>query len=327
MQHKSRHNALYKPLTVALMVVVLCLALALALTAGASPGIGISVNPEMQHSSPGRSVEYTITVYNYNPVDRSITLEIDEGNCNVTWFGWFGNHVFVPAHGVRSVSMVISPGSDTNGGTYKWSAIARTTEEAISAIATLEVQGYDYACVTHVAGEGYFTMDRRVRSITDEYKDLQFAVDIDKHFECKGEIEGFVNDEFLIEGALGDNPNFVHESAVGNYAAIDPGDYLSGDERLRSSFVFGGTGTKVYETYDVQTMDARLEDIYLHSTGNQRYTSELTTMNDFGGYLLIDAKQSVPGYKYITDTEEYWGNFTMSKHLVFRRPDEFDFKP
>jgi hypothetical protein len=69
-------------------------------------------------------------------------------------------------------------------------------------------------------------------------------------------------------------------------------------------------------------MDARLENINLHSTGDQRYKTELDTINDFSGYLLIDARQSIPGSTHIEDRQEFFGNFTVRKHLIFRRPAE-----
>jgi len=143
-------------------------------------------------------------------------------------------------------------------------------------------------------------------------------------------IEGFVNNEYLIEGASGDNPNFKQVSAVEEYRATVSGDRFIGDEQLKSCFVFGGTGVKIHETYDVQNMDARHENINLHSTGDQRHKTELDTYNEFQtagpysppGRFMIYAKQSIPGFKHIEDREVFFGNYTVSKHLIFRRPDE-----
>ena len=307
-----------KLLALAILAVVLCS----ASTAGASSGIGIGINPNMQHSSPGKIVEYTITVHNYDSADKSVALEIDVGKCNITWFEWTKKHMSVRARGVKSLSMKVTPSSGAREGTYNWGVIAATTDDSASATATLVVQGYNYASVTHVEGKGFFVIDKKVRSSTARDAEQRFAVNLDKHYVFSGEIEGFVSDEYLIEGARGNNPNFEQMSAVADYVAIEPGDYLYGDEKLMSSFVFGGTGTKVHEHYDVQTMDVRLENINLHSTGDQRYKSELATINDFGGHFLIEAKQSVPGFNQINIRDEFFGNFTVCKHLIFRRPDE-----
>jgi hypothetical protein len=306
-----------KLLTFAILAVILC-----SSTAGASPGIGVNIEPEIQHTSPGKMVEYTITIYNYDSIDKSVALEVDSvGKCKIAWFEWTEMRVLVPAYSANSVSLKITPDSDASGGTYDWDVV--TTDKSASATATLVVQGYDYAGVTHVEGKGVFYIDKKVRSSTAWDAELRFAVNVDKHFVCKGEIEGFVSDEYLIEGALGDNPNFEQMSAVADYRTTAPGDYLYGDEKLMSSFVFGGTGAKIHEHYDVQEMDARLENINLHSTGDQRYKTELATINDFGGHFLIEAKQSVPGFNQINIRDEFFGNFTVCKHLIFRlRPDE-----
>ena len=309
---------------VILVVVLLCSALASASasTAGASSGIGIDIKPDTQHSSPGKMIEYTIIVHNYDSKAKSVALEVDVGNCEIAWFEWTKIRVLVQARSVKPLSMKVTPGSDASEGTYDWDVIAATTDESASATATLVVQGYDYACVTHVEGEGFFVIDKKVRSSTARDAEQRFAVNLDKHYVCSGEIEGFVSDEYLIEGARGNNPNFEQMSAVADYTTTAPGDYLYGDEKLMSSFVFGGTGAKIHEHYEVQEMDARLENINLHSTGDQRYKTELATINDFGGHFLIEAKQSVPGFNQINIRDEFFGNFTVCKHLIFRRPDE-----
>ncbi len=67
-------------------------------------------------------------------------------------------------------------------------------------------------------------------------------------------------------------------------------------------------------------MDQRLEGVNLHATGNQRYKSELATINEFDGHFLLYAKQSVPGHAQIDIRNEFFGNLTVGKHLIFRRP-------
>ena len=175
---------------------------------------------------------------------------------------------------------------------------------------------YDYVSETSIEGEGVFLIDKKVRN-------RAAIVNVDKHIRCNGSIDGFVINEYLMEDARGNTQNFKQEGAVDNYRATAPGHYLYGDEKLRSSFVFGGAGARIHETYDVQEIDARLESINLHSTGDQRYKTELDTINEFSGYLLIDARQSIPGVKHVEDRQEFFGNFTVRKHLIFRlRPDE-----
>ena len=314
-----------KLLALVILAVVMCSVLCSVSTTSASSGIGININPDTQYSSPSKTVEYTITVHNYNSKAKSVALEVDVGKCNISWFEWTKIRVSVQAHRVKSLSMKVTPSSRTSEGTYNWGVA--TTDDSASATATLVVQSYNYASVTHVEGKGFFVIDKKVRSNTALDAEQQFSVNLDKHFVCGGEIEGFVSDEYLIEGARGNNPNFEQMSAVADYSATPSGDYLYGSEKLWSPFVFGGTGTKIQEKYDVHTIDMRQENINLHSTGNQRYKSELATINDFGGHFLIEAKQSVPGYNQINIRDEFFGNFTVCKHLIFRRPDKSILEP
>jgi len=308
-----------KQLAILAVVLVLCS----ASTAGASSGIGIVITPDSQHSSPGKMVEYTITVHNDNSNAKSVALEVDAGKCNSSWFEWTKTSVSVGAHSVKSLSMKVTPSSRASQGTYNWKVV--TTD--VSASATLVVQSYDYASVTHVTGKGTFMINKKAWTTTMADAEQRFSVKSDKHYFCSGEIEGFASDEYLIEGAFGDNANFKQMSAVADYSKAASGDYLYGSEKVRSSFVFGGTGTKFKELYAVDMMDTRLENLNLHSTGNQRYKSELATINDFGGHFLLEARQSVPGYAYANIRDEFFGNFTVCKHLVFRRPAESIFDP
>jgi len=178
---------------------------------------------------------------------------------------------------------------------------------------------YDYVSEMSIEGEGVFFIGKKVRN-------RAAVVNVDMRIRYNGSIDGSVISEYLMEDARGNTPNFEQEGAVDNYRATAPGHYLYGDEKPRSSFVFGGTGARIHETYDVQNMDARLESINLYSTGDQRYKTELDTINDFSGYFLIDARQSIPGSMHVEDRQEFFGNFTVHKHLIFRRPDEPPFR-
>jgi hypothetical protein len=206
---------------------------------------------------------------------------------------------------------------------YDWH-VATTSA---SASATIVVQCYDYASETHVKGKGVFRIDKDVNTFTESDAEHQFSVSFDKRYEFSGEIDGFVSDEYLIEGAQGANANFEQKSAVGEYRAKAPGDSLNGSEKLHSPFPFGGTGTTIREQYKVNGMDQRLEDVNLHSTGNQRYKTELATLNEFDGHFLLDAKQSVPGYMQVGIRNEFFGNLTVCKHLIFRRTEKTAFAP
>ena len=311
-----------KLLALAILVAVAFYSLS---TVSASVGTSITIYPSLQYSSPGKTVEYTITVHNYDLESQSIALEVEAGKCNSSWFEWTGKSVYVRARSLNSLTLNVTPSMNATERAYKWKVVA--TSASASASATIVVQCYDYASETHVEGKGVFVIDKDVSSFTGFDAEHQFSVSFDKHYAFSGEIDGFVSDEYLIEGAQGDNANFEQKSAVGVYRANASGDFLHGSEKLHSPFPFGGTGTTIREQYKVQKMDLRLEDVNLHSTGNQRYKSELATMNEFGGHFLLDAKQSVPGYTQVDIRNEFFGNLTVCKHLIFRRPEKTAFAP
>jgi len=205
------------------MCIILAMLVALLFSASsvsANPGLGVDIEPEIQHTSPGKMVEYTITVFNYDSADKLVALDVDAWECKVSWFGWTGIDVPVLANSVKSVSITVTPDSSTAGGEYKWRVIAATPGDSGSATATLDVQDYDYLCETYVEGEGVFYIDKKVRSSTGSGAEQQrFSVNVEKHFDCRGVIDGFVLDEYLIEGARGDNPNFKQVSKVDDYRA------------------------------------------------------------------------------------------------------------
>jgi hypothetical protein len=311
-----------KLLALAILVAVALYSLS---TVAASTGTNITIYPSSQYSSPGKTVEYTITVHNYDSNSKLVVLEVEAGKCDSSWFEWTGKSVYVQAHSVNSLILEVTPSMNATERAYKWNVAA--TSASAPASATIMVQGYDYASETHVAGKGVFVIDKDVSSFTESEAEHQFSVSFDKHYAFSGEIAGFVSDEYLIEGAEGANANFEQKSAVGVYRANASRDFLYGSEKLHSPFPFGGTGTTIREQYEVHKMDQRLEDVNLHSTGNQRYKSELATINEFGGHFLLYAKQSVPGYMQVEIRNEFFGNLTVCKHLIFRRPGKTAFAP
>ena len=301
-----------------LVLAILAVALCTVSTVSASTGTSITIYPDSQYSSPGKTVEYTITVHNYDSKSKSVALEVEAGNCNCKWFEWTEKSVYVRARSVNSLTLEVTPWMNTTEGTYNWNIAT----DSASASATIVIQGYDYACETHVEGVGVFVIDKEVRSFSELDATHPFSVSLDKHYAFSGEIDGFVSDEYLIEGAEGDNPNFEQKSAVGDFSAKAAGDFLYGSEKLHSPFPTGGTGATIHEQYDVKWMDLRLEDVNLHSTGNQRYKTELATTNEFDGLFLLDAQQSAPGYTQIDIQDEFLGNLSVSKHLIFRRQEK-----
>jgi len=46
--------------------------------------------------------------------------------------------------------------------------------------------------------------------------------------------------------------------------------------------------------------------------------AEFKTADNFTGYLLIDAKQVIPGQKNLKEREEYLGSFEINRRILFR---------
>jgi hypothetical protein len=122
----------------------------------------------------------------------------------------------------------------------------------------------------------------------------------------------------MVDQAKGKNANFQEQDAVDNYNAVASGDALVGTESFKSSAIFGGVGSKVKESYDLQQMDFKSQDFTLHQTGSLKKSAEFKTADNFTGYYLIDAKQTIPGQKSLKELEEYFGSFEINRRILFR---------
>jgi len=74
----------------------------------------------------------------------------------------------------------------------------------------------------------------------------------------------------------------------------------------------------VLESYDVQQMEFKDQDFTLHQTGSQKKMAEFKTADNFTGYYLIDAKQTIPGQRSMKEYEEYVGSFEINRRILFR---------
>ncbi len=129
---------------------------------------------------------------------------------------------------------------------------------------------------------------------------LPVAVKVKKHIEFRGEVECLTENEYLIENVMGNNANYEQESVISEYKATKPGDNGS--------------------------MEVRCVNLNHHVTGDQRGKTELCTYNNFtNGYYLLESGQSVPCTKSISNREEYIGDLTIARHIIFRQPYSRDF--
>jgi len=105
---------------------------------------------------------------------------------------------------------------------------------------------------------------------------------------------------------------------VDNYAAVAPGDSLTGSESVRSSVAFGGIGARVSESYNLQAQEFESRNFDLHQTGTLGRMADFRTANNFTGYMMLDAKQIKPGQRGMREHEEFLGSFEIKRRALFR---------
>jgi len=184
------------------------------------------------------------------------------------------------------------------------------------------VQDHDYVSETMIAGTG------KNVTINRDFKNMAVAVKVKKRIKFSGEVECLTENEYLIVNARGNNANYEQESMIVGYKATGPGDSLIGDERFKSCAVMGGTGVKFHERYEIPydptkngSMEMRCTNLNHHITGDMARKTELCTYNNFtNGRYLLESGQSVPCTRRSSNREEYIGDLTVARHIIYRRP-------
>ena len=275
------------------------------LSGPAKPGSHIN------YATPGKTLIYVVSVENAGCSDVEAKLTVGSKSCRPGWFDWNEKILTVPAGGVMTEELLVTPDMKASPGDYNFQVLAQAPNtKSGSDGAGFRLQGYDYVSETSVSGIGEFQMNKDVRS-------MNTGVKSNKDVYFSGSVDTLMKNEYLVEGAKGSNPNFQECDAVENYMALKPGDALMGTEMVRSSRVFGGVGAKVHESYNLQEMEYRLQEIGLHHSGIDR-RAEFQTADNFTGYLAIDARQTTPGQRSTRDREEFLGSFEIQRRLVFK---------
>jgi len=271
---------------------------------------------DKSYTTQGKGLDFVVTVTNEGSTDAEVEVCVKPMDCALDWFGWTRTSLSIPAGGTRSQNLAVQPGVNAVEGKYRFaveaSAKCRTSAQKE---ASFRVQAYDYASETAISGSGQFQMSKDLRSMESGIKSTKDVI-------FSGSVDALVKNEYMVDEARGKNANFVEKDAVDNYNAVASGDALVGTESFKSSAIFGGVGSKVRETYDLQQMEFKSQDFTLHQTGSLKKTAEFKTMDNFTGYYLIDAKQSIPGQKSLKELEEYFGSFEINRRILFRNNAE-----
>lgn len=266
---------------------------------------------DLDYTTPGKTLEYVVTVENrgFSEVDAKLT--VNPRSCSPGWFGWTEKILTVPAGGAGTEQLLVTPDMKASPGDYDFQVLASAPNyKSGSDRAGLKLQDYDYISETSVSGTGQFQMNKDVRS-------MNTGVKSNKDIYFSGSVDTLMKNEYLVEEAKGQNPNFQECDAVDNYMALNAGDTLMGTETVKSSLVFGGVGAKVQESYNLQEMEYEVQEIGLHHTGLDR-RAEFQTADNFSGYMAIDSKQTIPGQRSTSEREEFLGAFEIQRRLVFK---------
>ncbi|AET63926.1 hypothetical protein Mhar_0546 [Methanothrix harundinacea 6Ac] len=193
---------------------------------------------DQNYATPGKTLEYIVTVENLGCSDADVKLVAVPKNCRPGWFGWTELVMTVAAGSVGTEVLPVTPDMKAPPGDYDFQVTASAPSfKSGSAIAGFKLQNYDYVSETSVSGSGQFTMNKDVRS-------MNTGVKSNKDIYFSGSVDTLMKNEYLVEKAKGGNPTFQECDAVENYVAQNPGDTLMGTESVRSSMVFGGVGAE-----------------------------------------------------------------------------------
>ena len=279
----------------------------------------VSVNPVgpkadsgKKYVTQGKTLEFLVSVENEGSSDVEAALGISSKSCPMEWFSWTEESLSIPAGSTRTKKLLVSTDTNALAGTYDFAvdASSRCCKSKPGG-GRFIIQDLDYASETAISGTGQFRLNKNVRSMDSGIKS-------NKDILFSGSVDALVKNEYLVDGSLGNNPNFEAQDAVDNYNALSPGDSLIGNENFKSSAVFGGVGAKLQESYDLQQMEFESQSFNLHQTGSLKKTAEFKTANNFTGFYLIDAKQTIPGQKNLLGHEEYLGSFEINRRILFR---------
>ena len=171
-----------------------------------------------------------------------------------------------------------------------------------------------YYCGTStIQGKGYFSIDERIQ-------DWATAIDTSEHIEGTGEFE--MDSKTVLDQAANTSdfydPNFYHKKTMqfqGNAT-----NRLISTERFESPGIFGGTGTRINEYFDVSAIQKdQSSSIKTISAPGSVQSHRFATMDDFSGLWSTDSYWQKICQKNIRHHQMFIGNFSVQKDLTFER--------
>ena len=208
--------------------------------------------------------------------------------------------------------------TDNNGATDTDTTTLTITKHSpppngIPGLLTPPEQPQCYSGTSTIQGKGYFTIDERIQ-------DWATAIDTTEHMEGTGEFE--MDSKTVLDQAANPldfyDPNFYHKKTMqfqGNAT-----NRLINRETFESSGIFGGTGTRVNEYFDVSMIQKdESSSIKTISAPGSGQSHRFATMDDFSGIWGIHSDWQKICQKEIAHRQMFMGNFSVQKDLTFER--------
>jgi hypothetical protein len=170
-----------------------------------------------------------------------------------------------------------------------------------------------YKGTSTIQGKGYFSIDESIQ-------DWATAIDTTEHMEGTGEFE--MDSKKVLNQAANPldfyNPNFYYKKTMqfqGNAT-----NRLISRDNFESSGIFGGTGTRINEYFDVSMIQkdesGSIKTIAAPGSGQSH---RFATMDDFSGIWGIHSDWQKICQKDIRHHQMFIGNFSVQKDLTFER--------
>jgi Mg-chelatase subunit ChlD len=170
-----------------------------------------------------------------------------------------------------------------------------------------------YRGTSTIQGKGNFTIDESIQ-------DWATAIDTTEHIEGTGEFA--MDSKRVLNQAANPSdfydPNFYYKKTMqfqGNAT-----NRLISRDKFESSGIFGGTGTRINEYFDVSMIQKdESGSIKTISAPGSGQSHRFATMDDFSGIWGIHSEWQKICQKDIRHHQMFIGNFSVQKDLTFER--------
>ena len=164
-----------------------------------------------------------------------------------------------------------------------------------------------------VQGTGYVAIDKNIQ-------DWNAAIDVEEHMKGFGEFA--LESREILNGSANisnpEDPNYFHQKMI-NFQG-NATNRLINTEKFESPAIFGGTGTRVNELFDVSEIQKQeSSSIKTISAPGERQSHSFETTDEFSGTWSTHSEWQKTCQKEIEHYQLFKGNFSVQKELTFER--------